>query len=127
MTTPLDAAISYAAETGRQHGIAAASWYDVNEENAAAILQGIEDGDPAVLDTFPFPDLSGQWADSLSGPQLVQNAIVNADDWSMTRAEWMAYWSDREADSEICDAYDMAFGDAVTDEIARRAHYMKGE
>jgi len=115
MTTPLDTAISYAAETGRQNGIAAASWYDVNEENAAAILQGIEDGDSAVLDTFPFADLSGQWADSLSGLEIVRDAWESAD----------VPPDDREEDSftDVCDAYDIAFSDAVTDEIARRAHY----
>jgi hypothetical protein len=55
-----------AREYGRQQGEAAASWFfdgNTEEETVRAVLRGIEDGDPVVLDRLPYCDLSGQWAD----------------------------------------------------------------
>ena len=101
---------AYARVTGDRDGGAAASWYTIDETNAAAILRGIEDGDPAVLDTFPFPDLSGQWADTLTGPQLVRDALEYAgEDPDGDEAQ--------DAFGDICDAYEAAFSAAVEDYI----------
>lgn len=126
MSTPIDRAIAYATERGRADGLAAASWYEVptgSGINLARLIKGIDDGDPAILDTFPTADLSGEWADSLTGPALVEAAIVNADDWTMTRDEWTAYWSVLEPFNDICDAYEIAFSDAAAAEIERVARY----
>lgn len=45
---------------GREHGRRAGTWYECNDP--AAVLKGIEDGDPAIMDTFVIPDLSGEWS-----------------------------------------------------------------
>lgn len=55
-------AIAYARDQGTRDGTAAASWYfDGNTIISAycAVLVGIEEGDPAVLDTFPQPGDKG--------------------------------------------------------------------
>jgi hypothetical protein len=127
--TAYDRAITYATDRGARDGRNAAEWYvqgtlaeRVRDPRltAAIILRGVEDGDPAVLDTFPYADLSGEWADTLTGPQLVEDAIVNADDWSMQRDAWRAYWASMlTADQDICDAYEEAYAAAAAAEIER--------
>ena len=123
---PYDRAIAYAADRGTEDGKSAASWYfDGNTDRAtyARVLQGIEDGDPEVLDDLPAPDLSGQWADTLTGPEIVQSAILAA-----------GLGDDEETDSSlpdwfdaICSAYEDAFATAATDEIIRVATYQTAE
>ena len=121
------AAIAYAEKRGREDGTNAAGWYtqdtfrDAPAYAAAYVLRGLEDGDPAVMDTLPHADLSGEWADSLTGPALVADAIVHADDWTMTRAEWVAYWEAHDPFTDVCDAYELAFDDAAADAIAAAA------
>lgn len=121
-------AIEYARTEGTRAGTAAASWvFDGNtpEEAYTAVLRGLDDGDPAVYDTLPYPDLSGEWADSLTGPQLVDDALsaagVTVDDEtgnpSRERMDWF---------TDICDAYETAFNDAVEDEVRRVALYQTG-
>jgi hypothetical protein len=44
---------------GADAAIAAASWLEMSEADAASI---VSDVDPAVLDQYCRPDLSGQWA-----------------------------------------------------------------
>ena len=49
---------------GYAAGLAAGSWVidgNTTTERCAAILKGLEDGDPAVMDLQPAP-LSGEWA-----------------------------------------------------------------
>ena len=123
-----DAALAYARTLGAEHGHAAATWYEVSDaKDAAAVLAGIEDGDPAILDTFPFPDLSGQWADGLTGPKLVDDALSDTD---MRHDDRHDLYADAYRDScarckagdwfsDICDAYEDAFRVAVELEVAR--------
>lgn len=119
-------AISYARDLGTEHGKAAASWYfdgNTPAETYPRILKGIEDGDPETLDTFPHPDLSGQWADSLTGPDLVRDAIADATGIYDDSAD---AWTDDPFSilfSDICDAYELAFDTAAQDEIERMARY----
>jgi hypothetical protein len=50
-----------AGNLGREAGLAAASWvFDGNtpEDTYRAVLRGIDDGDPAILDAHPAPSLS---------------------------------------------------------------------
>lgn len=126
-----DRAIDYATKRGEEDGRNAAGWYVQDTIGGRAsgdpvkaaryILRGIDNGDSAVTDGFPFADLSGEWADTLTGPQLVEDAIVNVDDWTMTREAWVAYWAAREPFTPICDAYEVAFSTAAQDEIERAA------
>lgn len=119
--TAYDAAIKYAADLGSEHGRNAASWYvqDVTRDDPARVagklLRGIEDGDPAVLDGFSFADLSGEWADSLTGPQLVSDAWASAGHDPAVNVDIAEGYSD------ICDAYETAFSSAVEDAIASAA------
>ena len=113
-------AIEYARERGEQDGTNAAGWYIQDafggrvtrgaEESARRILQGIEDGDPEITDGFPYADLSGEWADRLTGPELVDDAIsaagIDHDDGDddVAAHQWFA---------EICEAYEAAFDQAA--------------
>jgi hypothetical protein len=57
--------LSRARNRGRASGRAKASWvFDGNTTDATfrATLQGITDGDPAVLDALDWSPLSGGWA-----------------------------------------------------------------
>lgn len=130
-----DKAIEYARLTGADDGEAAASWFfdgNTTDDTYRTVLQGLDDGDPAVLDTLPFADLSGQWADSLTGPELVDDAIdaagvVIVDD-ETTLGDPYAGRESLAADwfSDLCDAYEDAFGTAVQDAIERTARRMVG-
>jgi hypothetical protein len=102
------------AETlGADAGRAAASWYDVTAKNAAAILQGLRDGDPAVTDTIPYAPLSGEWADDPLPSDILLR--VGADIGQLA--------ADDAAD--ILQAYEIAYTDAAWEEVERRAllHY----
>lgn len=37
------------------------------------VIQGIEDGDPEIIDQLPDPDFSGQWADLPSWEEIVRD------------------------------------------------------
>lgn len=63
-----------ARREGIEHGRDAASWYfDFGRAPSwtdarsvyRRVLQGLEDGDPEVIDTLPSSPLSGEWADGL--------------------------------------------------------------
>ena len=75
---------------------------------AERVLQGLDDGDPEILDGIPAPDLSGQWADGLTPRGLLD--WIGADPDSTRAAE---------AESDLCDAYEAAFSRAATDAITK--------
>lgn len=63
---------------GSEHGHSAGTWAidgNTTVETARAILQGIEDGDPAVMDMQPSP-LSGEWADGASAEDVYRIAGI---------------------------------------------------
>ena len=119
MTDKYDLAIDYAAKLGTEHGKAAASWsYDGNTPRTwyESTLRMIEDGDPELYDRIPAPDLSGQWADRMTGPELYSDALEESD----------IEEDDDTFDAlftEICDAYEAAFSQAIVDEIERACRY----
>lgn len=124
MTDTFESALDYARRLGAEHGESAASWVDLDETSAARIARGIADGDPEILDSLPCADLSGQWADTLTGPQLVlealehaESGVIDVDDPRL--ADWF---------TDICDAYESAFGDAVVASLETRcAYYLSDE
>ena len=82
-----------AAEISNEHGINAAAWWEQDtlggratgeyaRYTAETVLKGIEDGDPEIVDSLPYPDLSGQWADSYSSHDLLEELGVNDGDAS---------------------------------------------
>ena len=123
------AALDYARKLGAQHGTNAAAWYAQDafggrvargaDESTRRILAGIADGDPAILDTFPVADLSGEWAGMMTGPELVEDAIGEADIFEDEDGNLPGEYHDWFAD--ICDAYESAFSGAAADEIERAA------
>jgi hypothetical protein len=123
-------AIVYAAERGTRDGENACDsqyWPGGGRDtdgaqNARAwarkVLVTLETGDSGSVDFLPSADLSGEWADTLTGPELVSDAV------------WRAYgglWDDRPeleqscADwfSDICAAYETAFDQAASDYLVR--------
>ena len=102
--------ITQAAENlGRDKGRADAGWVGIDSGNAAAILQGIEDGDPEIMDMMPAP-LSGEWAGE-SIPELMNESginhyKINKDDWDT----WM-------------ETYEEAYSDAYWAEVDRTCRY----
>ena len=100
---------SAARHMGRDAGISAASWAEIDETNAAAILKGFEDGDPVVYDAFRFPNLSGEMADDPTPQTLADDLGIAEDD---RRADWLI--------DEICGAWEEASSLAFEREVCRR-------
>lgn len=78
----LFAQLARAEEMGREHGENAASWYfdgNTTLETYRAVLTGMEDGDPAILDTFPCSPLSGEWADDPTPRSVLADLGVEED------------------------------------------------
>jgi hypothetical protein len=102
--------IEAAERLGRAHGGNAAQWYwdrtSPELDDFRKVLKGIEDGDPAILDTFTQPSLSGEYADGMTPQALYYN--VDATKKQI-----------QNSGSEICDAYETGFSagyeDAITD------------
>lgn len=90
-----------ATETARRLGLsagrAAASWYfdgNTKDETYARVRQGIDDGDPEVLDTFKFPDLSGEWADGLTPDALMGNVYAHPERMMDRQDDICAAWEE---------------------------------
>lgn len=94
---------------GTYAGTAAGSWVidgNTTTETARNILQGIEDGDPQVMDMQPAP-LSGEWADNPVVDEVL--ALVGMD-------------YDNDAADDMLAIYETAFGTAYWAEVQRAAH-----
>ena len=101
-----------ARAAGKAAGISAASWVEVSETNASAILAGLNDCDPAVYDSLAFPNLSGEYADAPTPRSLMEDIGLGEDD---TRYEWL--------ESDLCDAWENASSQAFEREVSRRCRY----
>jgi hypothetical protein len=110
-----------AEKQGERLGRNAASWYEADDWSA--VLKGVEDGDPAIYDTFPNPDLSGQWADEVNGTALVADCFPGDPD----RHCRLWAWIEDNCFTEACDAFEDAFRVACEDEIVRRARFQVAE
>ena len=116
MTGTLDKVIEYARRKGREDGATAASWFfsdEATERTYQRVIQGIEDGDPEIMDDLPQPDLSGQWADGLTGPELFREACEHA---GLDPEEWL-----EAGFGDVCNAYEDAFLETVEHQIAKEA------
>jgi len=105
-----------ARRMGESDGAAAASWYfdgNTAEHVYADVLGGIESGDPLVLDTLPWLDLSGEWADGPDERAILAGIRADAD-----------VAGPQGDDDALIDAYRGAFDSAVLDavEAACRNH-----
>lgn len=104
-----EAAIGAADSAGYEAGTAAGSWVidgNTTEETARHLLEGIEDGDPAVLDSLPSSPLSGEWADAPLPRDVLENVGMAEDD---------------PATDDVLTSYEDGFARGVTDEVTRSA------
>lgn len=69
--------LAHARYLGADAALAAASWLTMSEADAISILDG--DGDPEVLDRYPKPNLSGEWAD-VATPDAVASEVGECPD-----------------------------------------------
>lgn len=102
--------VDQARELGTEHGTASGTWVEINDAQAAQrLLDGIEAGDPEILDMRPAP-LSGEWADGLTETELLRDELdLVVDSLSDTER------------AEILDAYEAAHGQGFWDEVSRAA------
>jgi hypothetical protein len=70
-------------------------------------LEGIEEGDPAIMETLPSSPLSGEWADDPTPATLQANYGLTDDELD-----------------EACDVYEDAFCQASHDAIVETARKM---
>lgn len=95
----LDELVALASELGADAGRAAASWATDGNTTPATyrrILQGIEDGDPEVLDAYRVPDLSGEYAGDPTPRTLADELGIDpaSDDWADLEADLCDAWID---------------------------------
>lgn len=99
-------ACAKARELGEEDARQAASWVadgNVDPEHVRRVLEMLEDGDPAVEQYLPArPDLSGQWADSMS-PRDLFEATTGLD--AHAESTWCpdAY---NDVVTALCDSYE---------------------
>lgn len=96
--------LAAARRDGKAAGTVAASWVtdgNTSRETYARILRGLEDGDPEILDSLPWPNLSGEWANDPTPRSL-------AEDYGITEERDPS--GDLTADA--CDAWEDAAGAA---------------
>jgi len=116
----IDKAVAEAEKLGKAHGINAAEWAiqdswggrvssPQDREAAKAFLDGAEAGDPAIMDRFSPPNLSGEWADSMTPAKLIEE--VTEGEMSL----------EPEEESAICDAYEQAASDGFWQELETSA------
>lgn len=104
-----------AANMGQNAGRSAGTWYfgtGASREQARAVAQGIIDGDPEILDTFPTAPLSGEWADDPT-PTSVLAAIYDSCGIEQTNSG--------EHDDVILGEWEAAYVQAAEQQIEREA------
>lgn len=83
MSDERSVAETQAERLGRQYGANAAEWAIdtilMSREQMLAVMKGIDDGDPAVLDQFREPNLSGEHQGEPT-PQSILEDVEAGDD-----------------------------------------------
>lgn len=108
--------LSLARRDGKEAAENAASWcVDGNTSDAARgeILRGIRECDPAVLDRFSLPNLSGEYADAMTPAKLAELCEYDLDKRGPDDFD------------EICDAWEAAVNDAFWPALERAADRRK--
>jgi hypothetical protein len=93
-----------------EDGKAAAGWYfngPTNHDVDKCILKGINEGDPAIMDTLPIPDFSGEGSDSKSWEDVLK-------DEGLCLGSGMGRDDGRD---DLLQVYEEVFRDAAEDEI----------
>ncbi len=115
---PFDLIEDEARKQGLEDGTAAGSWVidgNTSTDTAAAILRGLDDGDPAILDLLPSSPLSGEYADGLL-PRDVLGWYGLTEDWNADGLSGIA--------AEVLNAYEDGYNEGVAHEVERSARYM---
>ncbi len=108
--------LARAERMGAEYGRRAASWFfdgNTTTETYAAILRGLDEGDPAVMDLLPSSPLSGEWADDPSPTSLLVELF--GEGWDAV---------DMDDEDEICRAYEDGFYSASVSAIEETARRM---
>lgn len=104
--------LAHARERGESDGKAAATWVEISEpETAVAWLE-----DERQLDDLPSPNLSGEWADDITGPQLFAEILDAAGCEPLDGDDECAEWF-----TETLDAYSDAYRRAAEEHVMARA------
>ena len=108
ISNTIETAIKRAETLGTKHGRNAAEWaaqdafggrHTGNSEAAAReFLRMAEDGDPVLFDRYQAPNLSGEWADSMTPGRLMDHCFATEDDFAECA----------DSEDEICLAYEDA-------------------
>jgi hypothetical protein len=101
-------------ERGMDDGVAAASWLvDGNtphpEEVLDRLVDGLENGDPAIIDDLPHPRLGGEFADDPTWEDVLQAELEEYDEERVQNGEY----------EDLFDVYCIAFSEGVEKEIRR--------
>ena len=100
---------------GAKAGKSAASWWDDPRQDYAAVLAGLDAGDPETLDALPWLDLSGEWADGITDGDILSRCVVGCD---ATERDF----EDGTVD-EVVNAFRDAHDDALRAEVERICRY----
>jgi hypothetical protein len=102
-------AIETAEGIGTDKGRAAGTWAlgnNVDRAAAAAVLKGIQEGDPMVMDAYAAPNLTGEWADEYGPADLAEDIghaegtpIFDAAATAYEDAAQTAFWLQLETDA----------------------------
>ncbi|PWU23555.1 MAG: hypothetical protein C5B48_08410 [Candidatus Rokuibacteriota bacterium] len=101
-----------ARNAGEEHGRNAGSWFwngPHTVEQYKRVLQGVDDGDPEIMDVLPSSPLSGEWAD-----EPTPNTV-----WAD-----LGMSGDEDYADDVLFAYEDGFNEASVDEIVRVARVM---
>jgi len=103
-----------ARKIGTEHGSAAASWVELDEQTA----QAIDAGRLGVFEAFDGMSgpLSGEWADGYSVEQLAFDCGVNDAGNDNPEADW----------DDLASAYEDAYWQAFEAEVERKVETLRG-
>lgn len=90
-------------QIAQENGKGAASWaFDGNTttETYKAVLKGIQDGDPAIMDRYHTPGLNGEFARGYTDQQLLADAQYVPHDGTDMADTLITQYLD-----EVCDAF----------------------
>ena len=105
-----------ARELGTEYGRAAALWFfdgNTDADTYRRVLEGLEEGDPEILESIPSSPLSGEWADGLTMGRLLEELGVEDPhaELSFNAEPW----------DSIADVFCDAYSAAAVEEVERVA------
>lgn len=101
-----------ARAAGKAAGTNAGSWAidgNTSVDTCRRILIAFDEGDPAILDSFRYPDLSGEFSGDPTPRSLMEDLGLSEDD---PRFDWL--------ESELCDEWENASSLAFEREVSWR-------